>query len=169
MAANNTMNNGVLQSSNYNPYQYYYPTMQQLYPQSNNIYSGQAMNNQNYIQQSQNQQHPQVSSDRIWVQGETSAKSYLVSKNTEQVLWDNEQPCIYIKTVDAYGRPNMITLDYTIRPVETQNNGVANSEVSDLKKEMAELKEMMNSLVQNQHQQRSYKPNYNKKEVATND
>lgn len=176
MAATNMMNQiqqGVAQANNYNqnPYQYYYPTMQPTYVQPNNMYSGQQMNNQNYIQQQmpqQNMQPPQISSDRIWVQGETSAKSYLVAKNTEQVLWDNEQPSIYIKTIDAYGRPNMIILDYTIRPVETQNNGVANNEVSDLKKEIAELKDAITSL-SNQHQQRSYKPNYNKKEVANND
>lgn len=138
----------------YSPTNYIQPTYQTSVPMPQNL--------------QQNPQPQQVASDRIWVQGETSAKSYMVAKNTEQVLWDSEAPVIYIKTIDATGRPTTVTLDYTIRPEPVQSDGVANSEVSDLKKELAELKEAIKSL---SVQQRPYKPNYknNQKEVATND
>lgn len=115
----------------------------------------------------QNQQpQPQyIQSERVWVEGETSAKSYLVGRNREQVLWDSESPVIYIKTVDATGKPTTVVLDYTIRPEQTQSDGVANSEVSDLKKEIAELKDAIKGLVVNQQPTKTYKPKYNK-EVA---
>lgn len=163
-----------------NPYQQYpmnnpmssyaVPTYQQTTPMISTV------SNPYYIQpnyqtaqsQQHNQQTQQVASDRIWVEGETSAKSYLVAKNTEQVLWDSEAPVIYIKTVDAAGRPTTVTLDYTIRPEPAQSEGVANSEMSDLKKEIAELKDAIKAL---SVQQKPYKPNYknNQKEVAAND
>lgn len=165
MATQNTY-----QPQQYSPWNggYYTPIIQPQPIIPNYIQQQQQAQQTPITQPQQNQQ--QVKSSRVWVQGEGSAKAYIVANNTEQELWDSEQPVIYLKTVDVYGRPNMVILDYTIRPAETSNNGVASSEVSDLKKEMAELKEMMNSLVQNQ-QQRSYKNNYNnnKKEIATND
>lgn len=159
------------QPTNYiNPYNYY--------PQANpyivqpTYTPGNQPNAYSPVQQMQQapQQQPQtVASDRIWVQGETAAKAYLVAKNTEQIIWDSENPVIYIKTTDAYGRPTMVTLDYTIRPVETQNNGVANSEVNDLKEKVDKLSDMFEQFMQNQsnnNNQKTYKPNYNKKEVA---
>lgn len=142
-----------------NPY-LYYPQVQPMYQQQ--------IQNQAQLQQNQSQQT--VASDRVWAQGENAAKAYMVAKNTEQVIWDSEQPVIYIKTVDIYGRPSMITLDYTIRPVESQNNGIANSEVNDLKNELNELRNDLKAFIQNsQQQQRNYNPKYNKKEVANNE
>lgn len=54
-------------------------------------------------------------SSRIWVQGETGAKSYLVAPNTSVDLWDSERQSIYIKTADASGMPSIRILDYKIR------------------------------------------------------
>lgn len=51
----------------------------------------------------------------IWVQGETGAKSYLLSPNTTLPLWDSERQTIYLKSADASGMPSMKILDYTIR------------------------------------------------------
>ena len=121
-------------------------------------------------QQQVNQQQQTVNSERIWVQGEAAGKSYLVSKNCEQVLWDTEKPSIYIKTVDAFGRPSMVTLDYTIRqpkPEPTTDNQAINSEFDALKAEMSDLKSMMAQLME-QNKRTGYKPKYNK-EVSGND
>lgn len=47
----------------------------------------------------------QPSDERIWVQGEAGAKAYFVAPNTTVVLWDTENPIIYVKTADATGKP----------------------------------------------------------------
>lgn len=104
-----------------------------------------------------------VYSDRIWVQGENAGKSYLVGKNREQVLWDSENPVIYIKTVDNYGRPSMVTLDYTIRPVENSVEKFQNDELSALKSEFEDLKKELKSFMENQSN-KQYKSNYKKEE-----
>lgn len=51
----------------------------------------------------------------IWVQGEAAAKSYLVAAGNTVPLWDSENMCIYVKSVDASGVPSMRILDYTER------------------------------------------------------
>lgn len=56
-----------------------------------------------------------IQSNRIWVQGEAGAKSYLVAPNTTVDLWDSESQTIYIKSADAAGLPSMKIIDYTIR------------------------------------------------------
>ena len=43
----------------------------------------------------------------IWVQGEAAAKSYLVAAGNTVPLWDSENMCIYVKSVDASGVPSM--------------------------------------------------------------
>lgn len=58
---------------------------------------------------------PQQSSGIVWVQGEAGAKSYLVAPNCTVQLWDSEKQCIYLKSADASGMPQMKILDYTIR------------------------------------------------------
>lgn len=59
---------------------------------------------------------PQASSNSIiWVQGEEGAKAYLVAPNNTVVLWDSENPTIYLKSADASGIPSMRVLDWTER------------------------------------------------------
>lgn len=167
MAANNN-----IQTTPYvNPYNYYpqqnpymiQPTytpsqLQQQTPQYTGV--------QQMPSNPQQQNVQTVSSDRVWVQGDTGAKAYLVAKNTEQVIWDSEAPIIYIKTVDSFGRPSMITLDYKVREPEPQATGVASSEVNDLKEKVDKLSDMFEQFMQNQQNNKSFKQNYNKKEVA---
>lgn len=124
-----------------NPYQYQTPQTQYMPPQNNPQY--------------QQPQPHQVESQRIWVQGESSAKAYIVKNNTEQVLWDAEQPVIYIKTVDITGKPSTVTLDYTIRNPKPDDQ----NETDALKAEISELKNMMKQLMS---QKSTYKPNYKK-------
>ena len=82
-------------------YPQYYPQFQQV-QQQNPVPTPQP--------QVQTQNNPM-----IWVQGETGAKSYLLSPNTTLPLWDSERQTIYLKSADASGMPSMKTLDYTIR------------------------------------------------------
>lgn len=58
----------------------------------------------------------------IWVQGETGAKSYLLTPNTTLPLWDSERQTIYLKSTDASGMPSMKILDYTIREQAQQSS-----------------------------------------------
>ena len=69
------------------------------------------------------QQMPQQNSTggKIWVQGESGAKSYLVAPNTTVDLWDSERQTIYVKSADASGMPSMKILDYILRqPAQNQ-------------------------------------------------
>ena len=63
---------------------------------------------------------PQTQHNIIWVQGEASAKSYLVAPNQTVQLWDSESQTIYIKSADGAGRPSMAT-----RRIPTELNGIA--------------------------------------------
>lgn len=60
--------------------------------------------------------------DMIWVQGEAGAKAYMVGPNQRVVLWDQDNPVVYIKTADASGMTTLRILDYTERGSEQQNN-----------------------------------------------
>lgn len=70
---------------------------------------------QQQFQQQPQQQQTQHQSNRIWVQGDAGAKSYLVAPNVTVDLWDSERPTIYLKSADASGMPSMTILDYTVR------------------------------------------------------
>lgn len=61
--------------------------------------------------------------DIIWVQGLEGAKGYLVAPNNTVVLWDTENPVIYVKSADASGIPSMRVLDFKERNGNSQNIG----------------------------------------------
>ena len=63
----------------------------------------------------------QQTNDMIWVLGQTEAESYLVAPNNSVVLWDKNNPTIYIKSMNAQGIPSMRVLDFTERNDNTQN------------------------------------------------
>ena len=58
---------------------------------------------------------PKSNNDIIWVQGEAGAKGYLVAPSNTVVLWDTENPTIYVKSADGNGIPSMRVLDFTER------------------------------------------------------
>lgn len=58
-------------------------------------------------QMPQQTQQPTQTNEIIWVQGEAGAKSYLVARGETAVLWDSENPVIYIKSADMSGMPSM--------------------------------------------------------------
>ena len=83
----------------------------------------------NPMQYGQPYQHPmqapqmqaqQPINDMLWVLGEVEATSYPVAPNNTVVLWDKDQPTVFIKSVNAQGVPAMRVLDYTERTANAQ-------------------------------------------------
>lgn len=68
------------------------------------------------VQTQQPPQQPaqQITSNIVWCQGESGAKSHLVAPNTTVALWDSEAQRIFLKSADAAGMPSMKILNYTI-------------------------------------------------------
>lgn len=115
------------------------------YPQSQQI---QAQAQQNNMSQNNN--------GIIWVQGEASAKSYLVAPNTTVALWDSEAEVIYLKSADASGMPTMRILDYSIRdntpknvPILADNNFATKEDINMLQDEINEFKGQLEALNNN--------------------
>lgn len=84
-----------------------------------------------------------------YVQGEAAAKSYPVAPGQLAILIDTEDPVIYTKTTDQFGRPLPIKiLDYKERvpvspiPAATSDNYLTKDEFASFKDEiMAAIKE----------------------------
>lgn len=112
-------------------------TYQQYYPQYQPI---QPVLPQNNVQNAQNQQ-----SNRIWVQGEAGARSYLVAPNNTVELWDSEASVIYLKSADVSGMPSIKILDYTIRDTGKEPSPVKN-EVYATKEQVDSMNEQIESL-----------------------
>lgn len=53
--------------------------------------------------------------DMLWVLNENEATSYPVAPNNSVVLWDKNEPTIYVKSVNSQGVPSMRILDFTER------------------------------------------------------
>lgn len=68
------------------------------------------------------QMQTQPINDMIWVLGQTEAESYPVALNNSVVLWDKNNPTIYIKSMNAQGMPSMRILDFTERNINTSNS-----------------------------------------------
>lgn len=64
----------------------------------------------------------QPTNDMIWVLNENEATSYPVAPNNSVVLWDKNNPTIYVKSVNANGMPSMRILDFTERNINTYNS-----------------------------------------------
>ena len=85
----------------------------------------------------------QPTNDMIWVLGQTEAESYPVAPNNSVVLWDKNNPTIYVKSVNANGVPSMRTLDFTER---TQNGSQTPVEHSCQCVDKFVTKEQLNAL-----------------------
>lgn len=113
------------------PYYGYYPQYQNgAVPDMLNQYKGQYQQPVPQMQQNiptQNVQMPispipqKPSNELIWVQGLEGAKGFLVAPNNTVVLWDTENPVIYVKSADASGIPSMRVLDFKERNGNNQN------------------------------------------------
>ena len=76
----------------------------------------------------------------VWVRS-VDVDNYLVQANNTVALWDIDNPIIYLKSADSMGRPSVKILDYTIRENPNPEN-----DLTDLRKELADLKEQIESL-----------------------
>ena len=70
----------------------------------------------------QQMQTPTQTNDMIWVLNENEATSYPVAPNNSVVLWDKNNPTIYVKSVNAQGMPSMRVLDFTERNINISNS-----------------------------------------------
>ncbi len=158
------------------------------YPQQLNQYTPQQTNMhpwQQYGSYIPNQPQPQQQSkaQRVWVQGETGAKSYIVQPGDSVDLWDSERQTIYIKSADASGIPKMMIIDYQFRDPQTQSNSASPQQMQMMqqpvvdgsareidmsayatKDDISEIKQMIQML----QEQRQEKSDYNKKNYNSN-
>lgn len=118
---------------------------------------------QSYAQPPQPMQQPSIGIN--WVDGEVGAKAFQIPQgwpiNTPIPLWDNNEPVIYLKSVDQFGRPNqLVRIHYNTEEFQqpklpgdhmSGDSGASKDEIENLKKEIAELKAMMKSSQQNQN------------------
>jgi len=116
---------------------------------------------QNYMMQAQPQ--PQMSSNRIWAQGEACAKAYLVAPNTSVDIWDSEARTIYVKSADRNGMPSMQIIDYTIRGEspkleEETPQYVSIEEFNALKNELDHIKEQLKHSVRQENRSKQNRP-----------
>lgn len=139
------------------------------YQNAYNPYYGQVpmQNTPNMVMTQQQSQMAQKQSNRVWVQGEEGAKSFLVAPNSEVELWDSERQSIYIKTADMNGIPSTVTLDYVIRDNNKTNKSFNQSDNTDnfatkddiavLQVKMEEIKQSIDSIVTSKAQTKKKK------------
>ena len=101
----------------------YYPQYQNgAVPDMLNQYKGQYQ--QQIMQQPmvQQMQIPTQTNDMIWVLNENEATSYPVAPNNSVVLWDKNEPIIYVKSVNNQGMPSMRVLYFEERNATPSNS-----------------------------------------------
>ncbi len=82
----------------------------------------------------------------IWVQGIEAAKSYMVAPNNTVILWDAENPVIYLKSADSVGMPSMRIIDYTCRDTpqkaaeQPQTDYATRDDILSIQKDIEEIK-----------------------------
>lgn len=67
-------------------------------------------------------QTPTQTNDMIWVLNENEATSYPVAPNNSVVLWDKNEPIIYVKSVNNQGMPSMRVLYFEERNATPSNS-----------------------------------------------
>lgn len=99
------------------------------------------------MQQPHNVQ-PQIQPDpMIWVQGEAGAKAYMVAAGASVVLWDSEDPVIYIKSADQTGMPYMRTFEYVERNAAPRNVSPVNTNQFVTREEFNALAARINQMM----------------------
>lgn len=101
----------------------YFPQYQNgAVPDMLNQYKGQYQ--QQIMQQPMVQQMQMATqtNDMIWVLNENEATSYPVAPNNSVVLWDKNEPIIYVKSVNNQGMPSMRVLYFEERSATPSNS-----------------------------------------------
>lgn len=91
------------------------------------------------LQQQMSQQIQQNTDERIWVQGEDSAKAYLVAPNSFVRLWDSQDSVFYEKRTDASGRPIIETYRYEKVESVPQRSNAYEEKIMSLEKRILAL------------------------------
>lgn len=88
------------------------------------------------------------------VTGPESAKAYSIPPNSNVVLFDADNPIFYLKSTDDSGFANLRTFKFEeqkiieVQPqVEQNSNSVTKNDLEALEKDISELKEMLEGLV----------------------
>lgn len=70
----------------------------------------------------------------IWVLGEAEARSYPVAPGNTVILWDRDNPTIFVKSADASGIPSIKAFDLVERKTfaESPQNPLASPEASPM-------------------------------------
>lgn len=101
----------------------YYPQYQNgAVPDMLNQYKGQYQQMPMQQPMVQQMQAPTQTNDMIWVLNENEATSYPVAPNNSVVLWDKNEPIIYVKSVNNQGMPSMRVLYFEERNATTPNS-----------------------------------------------
>lgn len=101
----------------------YYPQYQNgAVPDMLNQYKGQYQQMPMQQPMVQQMQTPTQTNDMIWVLNENEATSYPVAPNNSVVLWDKNEPIIYVKSVNNQGVPSMRVLYFEERNTATSNS-----------------------------------------------
>ena len=104
-------------------YGYGYPQYQNgAVPDMLNQYKGQYQQMPMQQPMVQQMQTPTQTNDMIWVLNENEATSYPVAPNNSVVLWDKNEPIIYVKSVNNQGMPSMRVLYFEERNATTSNS-----------------------------------------------
>ena len=126
-----------------------------MYPYSQQQYGGIHNPAQNYMAPMNQMNQPQQinNSGIIWVQGEAGAKAFSnIRPDVPVALWDSEEPVIYIKSVDATGKPSMTILDYTERNLsgnkepEPKKEYVTKEQIENLTNQYSSFANQLNEL-----------------------
>ena len=105
----------------------YFPQYQNgAVPDMLNQYKGQYQQMPMQQPMVQQMQIPTQTNDMIWVLNENEATSYPVAPNNSVVLWDKNEPIIYVKSVNNQGMPSMRVLYFEERN-ETPSNSPKNA------------------------------------------
>ena len=106
------------------PYNYgYFPQYQNgAVPDILNQYKGQYQQMPMQQPMVQQMQTPTQTNDMIWVLNENEATSYPVAPNNSVVLWDKNEPIIYVKSVNNQGMPSMRVLYFEERNATPSNS-----------------------------------------------
>jgi len=86
----------------------------------------------------------------IWVQGIAGANAYQLAPEKTVILWDSENPCIYIKSTDRMGFPTTKILKYTEE--EPQKVDSIDTSQYATKNDLQELEKRITSLLNKEKQ-----------------
>lgn len=101
----------------------YFPQYQNgAVPDMLNQYKGQYQQMPMQQPMVQQMQIPTQTNDMIWVLNENEATSYPVAPNNSVVLWDKNEPIIYVKSVNNQGMPSMRVLYFEERNATPSNS-----------------------------------------------